>query len=449
MMRLFQLSKPLRWRTVIGLFIAVVVVNFSSVSTANAWCLFFCANADISGTVKFPSPAEFRKMGEELAKGVREEVEKTDLKGMGQQFAEGVRKEFDAAMDSLFSQKIEPLVKDINKLLKARIAQTDKMVENRLKQIDELIQNTFARFQAVANQTIDKIKTDIIDHTKAATDDTIDKIKTDLIDHTKTATDDTIDKIKTDIIEHTKAATDDTIDKIKTDLIDHTKAATDDTIDKIKTDLIDHTKAATDDSIAQIKTDLINNAFAQFNQAVEKTKSDLIDNTFTQLDELRKNFHTDVNLFFDRTEYIINTVDCKVEGTLEKLRQDMQSTGKEIAKELKASLPKLSFSFTKTVSKPHQSVSSKLVACYQQLGLKEPPEPFQYSTIYDIKKCKVLRTLTLETPLRQILNVYVDLKAQAARMACLQRGAGHHATLHYTWDWLEFGYWYDFWDAYK
>jgi hypothetical protein len=27
--------------------------------------------------------------------------------------------------------------------------------------------------------------------------------------------------------------------------------------------------------------------------------------------------------------------------------------------------------------------------------------------------------------------------------------AGHHATLHYTWDWLEFGYWYDFWYAYQ
>jgi hypothetical protein len=138
-----------------------------------------------------------------------------------------------------------------------------------------------------------------------------------------------------------------------------------------------------------------------------------------------------------------------VEGTLEKLRQDMQSTGKQMAQELKASLPKLSFSLIKKEPKPHKSVPSELVACYQQLGLKEPPESFQYSTIYDLKKCKVLRTLTSETPVRQILNVYVELKAQSARMACLQRGAGHHATLHYTWDWLEFGAWYDFWYAYQ
>ncbi len=104
-----------------------------------AWCLFGCLNADISGSVKFPSNAEFKKMGQELAKGIREELEKTNFKGMGQQFGEGLRKEFEAAMDMLFDEKIKPLVADIDKLLKARLEQTDKMAKDRLAQLDKMI----------------------------------------------------------------------------------------------------------------------------------------------------------------------------------------------------------------------------------------------------------------------------------------------------------------------
>jgi len=174
---------------------------------------------------------------------------------------------------------------------------------------------------------------------------------------------------------------------------------------------------------------------------VKKVKTQLIDHTFTKLDDFRKTFRTDVNRFFDRTEYIINMVDCKVAGTLEKFRLDMGTLGKTLAQDIKDSLPKWSSLLQKKTS---QEVTP-VVRCYQQLGLKKPPEAFQYSTIYDLKKCEVLNTLTPQTPIRQILNVYLDLKALAARMACVQRSAGEQAILHYTWDWLEFGYQYDFW----
>lgn len=259
--------------------------------------------------------------------------------------AEGVREEFEKAMNSLFDDKIAPLLKDIDLVMKnrleqadniaeARLTQFDNTVKARLEQIDQVIQTAFDRFEKTTDRTIAQIKTDIIDHATA------------------------------------------------------------------------------------------------------------------QLDHLRRNFRADVDHFFDRTEYLINTVDCKVEGMVEKIRMDMQTTGKELAQELKASLPSLpSFSLFSLIRRkqPSESIPSELVVCYQELGLTAPPESFEYSTIYELKKCKVLKTLTPATPIRRILNVYLDLKAWAARMACVQRGAGHHATLHYTWDWLEFGHRYDIW----
>lgn len=335
------------------LVLVVIMLNFASIPGAKAaWCLFWCANADIAGEIKFPNPSEFKGMGKDLGESLREELEKTKFKEIGQQLSEGFSQEFEKTMTTLIDEKITPLVKDINKLLKARIEQVDKLVEKRLQQIDAMIEKTFHQFQAVADKTIEKIKLDLIDNT-----------------------------------------------------------------------------------------------FTQFNQAIEKTKMDIIDNTFFQLNELRSNFRTDVDHFFNRTEYLIDKVDCKVEGTLEKLRQDLQSTGKEIAQELQKSLPNFSLLATKKPNKP--AIPSELVACYQQLGLNAPPEPFEYSTIYDLKKCKVLRTIKSDTPVRRILNIYIDLQAFAARMACVQRGAGHRATLHYTWDWIEFGYQYDFWHAYN
>ena len=331
------------------LLLAVIVLNLSTIPCAKAWawCFFMCANADISGEIKFPNPSEFKKMGEQLVKDIRE------VKNMGEQLAASLSHEFDKTMTALIKEKMTPLVKDINTLLKARIKQVDKLVEERLKQMDTLIENTFNQFQMAANQTIDKIKTDIVDNT-----------------------------------------------------------------------------------------------FTQFNQTLEKTRTDIIDNTFTQLEELRQNFRADIDHLFDRTAYLLNMVDCKVEGTLEKLRQDLQHTGKKIAQELKMSLPNLSFLSKKKPAMP-SAIPSELVTCYQQLGLNAPPEHFEYSTIYDLKKCKVLRTIKSDTPVRRILNIYLDLQAFAARTACVQRSAGHRASLHYTWDWLEFGYQYDFWYAYQ
>jgi ElaB/YqjD/DUF883 family membrane-anchored ribosome-binding protein len=373
-MCLFRSSKPVQR---IALLLAVIVVNFASVAPVQAaWCLFGCVNAEISGSVKFPSSAEFREMGQALAKGVREEMEKTDFKAMGKQFAEGVRGEFDKAMDRLFDEKIDPLVADIDKLLKARLnavdkmakdrlAQLDKIIADRLKQVDKLIQNTFDQFNTVAKETIGKLKTDLID-----------------------------------------------------------------------------------------------NAFTQFNEAIEKTKTDLIDNTFTQIDDLRKNLRMEVDHFFDRTEYLINTVDCKVEGMVEKIRMDIEKTGEILAQQLKTELSSLGIKMEGSLLtgfsgevfiKPESDstlAAKPLTQCYQELGLMAPPKPWEYSTIYDLEKCNVLKTLTPNTPMKRILNVYLDLKAYAARMACVQRGAGHHATLHYTWDWLAFGYWYDFWYHY-
>jgi 2C-methyl-D-erythritol 2,4-cyclodiphosphate synthase len=423
MLLLRSLKHVQRWRIVIALLLAVILVNFASVPRANAFLnLVDISVEDIN--VKLPSSAEwgewgqqfrkrFRKefeqidtktMGQQLGEGVRGEFEKfinsLDLESMGHQLGEGLRKQFEAAMAALFNEQIEPLVADIEKLLKARLeqadiiakdrlAQLDKMIMDRLNQADSLIQASFERFKAAADETIAKVKTAIIGYAF----ERFDKAREESI-------------AKADIIVHAANTF---------------KKVTDETMAKLKAALIDH--------------------------------------TFTPFDELRRNFRADVEHFFDRTEYFIKTVDCKVEGTLEKLRQDMQHIGKEFAQQLKAELSSLELKMTGSLrsgfsggvlTEPESDSTPSvkpLTQCYQELGLMVPPKPWEYSSIYDLQKCEVLKTITDNTPLRRILNIYVDLQALAARMACLQRGS-NKATLHYTWDWLEFGYWYDFWYAY-
>ena len=413
-MLLLRSLKPIqRWRTFIAILLAVIVVNFASVPRANAFLNAVDEVIIENINVRLPSSAEWGEWGREFGKRFREELEKIDtktmgqqlgeglrgefekfinsldLEGMGQQLGEGLRKEFEKAMDRLFDKKIKPLVADIDKFLKARLDQTDKMAKARIKQIDDLIQATFKRFQAAADKTIAKVKTNIIGYA---------------FDRFNNASGKLIAKIKADIIDHAASTF---------------KKVTDETVTKIKADL----------------------------------------------DDLRRNFRADVDHFFYRTEYLINTVDCKVAGTLEKIRNNFETIGKKLVKQLKEERQQfkdlsLEVNIKGTLmsgysgdvsikSDPRSPVKKPLSQCYQGLGLTKPPESWEYSSIYDLYKCDTLKTLSQQTPIRRILNVYLDLKAQAARMACVQRGAGHHATLHYTWDWLEFGYWYDFWYAYQ
>jgi len=329
-----------------------------------------------------------KEIGQNFTQGVTEEVLKAlnsiNWEKYGQQVAAGIRKEFEAAMDKLFADKIEPLLEDIDLILKTRIDQADSL-------IDALIQKTFEQFQTVVDQTIAKIGTDIIDHA---------------------------------------------FNRFATER--------DKTIAQIRAEVIDYTAATINKTTAEI---------------VEKVKVELIDHTFAQLDQLRKDFRRDVNHFFDRAENLIVLLDCteeKIRLDLESTRKDLDKLGEKYLKEIKELMPQAQASkITEQISnllpfgkqsstKPTTSTTTQ-DSCYQQLGVTEEAlEGFEYSTIYDLKTCKLLNTLTQETPIRRVQNVYLDLEMFAKRVACIQQNP-----THFMWDWLAFKSRYQFWSNYR
>jgi hypothetical protein len=312
---------------------------------------------------------EWNKIGQELGKGASEEVLKAlntiNWEQYGQQIGAGIRQEFEAAMDKLFADKIKPLLKDIDLILETRIDHVDTLINDKLKQIDGLIQQTVERFQQAAEDTIAKVKTDLIDYA---------------FNRFQIERDETIAQIRAEVIEYAA-----------------------NTVNK-----------TTDEIVAQVKTEVI-------------------DHTFAQLDQLRQDFRSEVNHFFERAENLLTLLDC----TEEKTRIDMENFIKTLGKELAARCPPmLCGALSKVDDDPI------LLACYEQLHLKKPPKAWQYTMIYRLEKCEVLSGLTPDTPIENIAAIYLDLHNWAKRIACIQRSPKA------MWDSLEFKSRYHYWAAF-
>jgi len=213
-------------------------------------------------------------------------------------------------------------------------------------------------------------------------------------------------------------------------------------VDALIQSTFDQFRVTVDYTITKVRTDLIDYTFSKASEwrdeTIAKIRKDLLDHSFAELEKLRQAFRNDVEHVFDRTEYLVKLVDC----TEEKVRIDMENT-KKIADELLKKCPPLICGESKTSAK-----ESTPEICYEELNLKKPPQSWEYSTLYDLNKCDALRSLTPQSPVRRILNVYLDLQAFAARMACIQRGAPQ-AKQHYMQDLEEFGKQYDFWYSYQ
>jgi len=219
--------------------------------------------------------------------------------------------------------------------------------------------------------------------------------------------------------------------------------------------------------------DIIKHSLAKVDQVILTTfhqytesKQQLNKHSYFQLDDIHHKFRQNISRFLDESKYFSERVNCTIEATVAPISQNRQL----ITKKIPAKIAPFSLEVTSITtggpllpiplasaqgnivieSRPDENATNfdsvaEPLFCYQQLGLETPPETWEYSTIYDLKKCSILNTLTPQTPLKRILNVYLDLKAWAAKMACVQYGAGRHATQHYIWDWLEFGYLYNLW----
>ena len=381
------LLKTARWRNVIVLLVAVVVINFvnlprvqagwitdpfgsiakkigkkSGQGLANGIKPEFYEMVDHAGqklSDHINNSVNWSNIGQELGKGASQEVvialNSINWEEYGQQVSAGIRQEFEVAMDQLFEEKIKPLLKDIDLILKNRIGQVDNLIDDKLNKIDVLVKNTFDQFQAAADETIAKIKTDLIEYAFNRLDSWRDQ----------------------------------TIVKIQTDMIDYT-AETFRTISK-----------------------------------------ETIKHTFTEFEQLRSDFRHDVNDFFDRTESLLTMLNC----TEEKTRMDMENFIKTIGKEIEAKCPLyLCPSSNKAKDDPI------VLACYKQLHIKKPPKSWQYIMIYKLEKCEVLSSLTPDTPVENVAAVYLDLHNWAKRVACIQQ-----LSKNVVWDSLEFKSRYEYW----
>lgn len=295
-------------------------------------------------------------------------------KDAGRDFAKGAAPELEKSVNRIVEEKIKPLIKDVDTVMKERLEQFDKINKELLKDADERAKNRLQQIDGIINNA----NQSIADRLEQA-----DKIVSQLIAEADEKTKQRLNQI----------------DGI------------------IKTSLKE---------MREIVVEVNNILQRSFDRA-----DNLVSDASSQLDNLRKKFRQDATYFFDRTEYIIETVDCKVTGTVDQIKFDLEQMGKELAD----LWPKLCVP------------RCKVPYCYSQLGLTERPQSFEHSMIYDLKKCGLLNSLRPDTPARRIKNAYLDLKTLAAKMMCVQRQAGPQAKLHYTWDWLEFGEQYDFWNA--
>lgn len=106
-----------------------------------------------------------------------------EVKKTTQHISEGFREEFQKAIDDLFNNKIQPVLKEIDLISQNRIEQADTVIENRLNQIDTIIKESMfeirsgiADFNVIIQNTSDKIGNLRVSFKKDI-DDIFDQIK--------------------------------------------------------------------------------------------------------------------------------------------------------------------------------------------------------------------------------------------------------------------------------
>ncbi len=476
----------------------ILIYGLFIVQSAQAgWCLFGCntGNINIPSNIKIvpPSPGEVNEMGKQFLKGVRSELDDMDFGIYGKELATGVQTVFNDTMKQLFEQRINPMIEDVNKLIQVRANEINKMSEARLKQLDDLISqnlqeidriifNTLTQFETIANQLVADIKKEwltygfdrldqSLNHTdqllKKSFDDlkiniaAIDTLLTKNIGLTHDAIqsgfnrlDDSIDRTKSHLVDPSLKTLfeglQQTINQTQQQIIDRgldktrdvsTQLMVDinDTIDNIKLKILKEAAQEGQDFLKTVQQKIIIEAEQKISGLLTQLQKEIILETSQQVDTLRARFREDVDHYFDRTEYLINLVNCHVVGNLAQIRLNISQLSDSFSKEVRGWLP--------WEKKRERPIAIQL--CYAQLELTEEPKHFEYATIYEVHKCHLLNQIKPTTPIIRVKAIYLDLQNYAAQMRCLQRGAPNSANRHYTWDWIEFANQYHSWASRK
>ena len=416
-MKLF--SKTTQPRTIIISLLMIAVVNLTGVPRVQAGD---CSKWDIltlgvTCLAKKFIKSGAKKAGEGLAEGIRPDfdqmvdqggqklashINSVDWSKIGQEIGKGASEEVVAALNSIdweqYGQQIGAGIRSefevaMNKLF-------DEQIKPLLKDIDNLLEQRINQADNVLETRLNQLD-DLID-------DKLEKV----------------DILIKDTFDQFQAAADETIAKVQTEIIDYA---------------FDRFQAERDETVAQIRAQLIDYAATTVNQTtdevVTKVKTELIDKTVTELTQLKNQFRQDVEHFFNRAENLLVLLDC----TEEKTRIDMENLIKQLGQEIADNCPPMLCGLSGNAAAEDPIIS----ACYKKLHLSQPPKSWQYSMIYRLEKCEVLRRLTPKTPTENVAAVYLDLHNWAKRIACIQRSPEP------MWESLDFKSRYQFWSDYR
>ncbi len=174
------------------------------------------------------------------------------------------------------------------------------------------------------------------------------------------------------------------------------------------------------EQVSSITREVINKFSKATEETIYKIKKDVIDNTFSKLDPLRKDFRQKIDDIFKEANYFVSTGD--------------DCTGEKFFSAVAARFKRWEI-----------SKSSINAFCFKNIGITAFPAPDQYTILYKLNKCYSLVELNpYVATIKNIRDVYSNLRASANKVNCIQKGAGINE--HFRKDWWELGNSYDFWD---
>ena len=84
------------------------------------------------------------------------------IKSKSQSMAKGVRVVFEESMNTLFDQKIRPMLEDIDLIIKNNMDNADEIIINTFKGVDKIIEKTILQFENATEKNIHNIRDHII-----------------------------------------------------------------------------------------------------------------------------------------------------------------------------------------------------------------------------------------------------------------------------------------------
>ena len=155
-------------------------------------------------------------------------------------------------------------------------------------------------------------------------------------------------------------------------------------------------------------------------EAIDKTEESVKDSVESSIKSLSIELDRQRDLLVNEVNAVFNLVDCAVTGQR--------------------------FSIEKFIDKKTDySLSFFRDSCQKSLGLSGNTTGYTNYQLYDYGVCKISSELTINSPIKNVLDVYGELQFLAANFRCLTRSAPAAST-QYTKEWIKYGKLHNIWN---